>query len=195
MIWIYYLLYGGRRVVSQCLTGNLTVLSSICSGENDYIYITIIFPFWSVWSDITRRLVLPLNTRCFELFGGKSETECFNIIFLCIPCFVRDILVLHVSKPVVVQVHRCVTVKLTGCGFDSHSRTLNIYYFHFVVIVYQGKEGKQRHVEFRHLTRNASKIRRNFGHDSVVTGTECINTRFLSSLYLPCYKPCVRDTA
>ena len=53
MIWIYYLLYGGRSVVSQCLTGNLTVLSSIFSGENDYIF-DLYYYYFSVLVGLVR---------------------------------------------------------------------------------------------------------------------------------------------
>ena len=56
-----------------------------------------------------------------------------------------------------------VTVNATACGFDPHSRKLNIYlnlYFHFFALVSKQKCG----VDFCHLTRNPSKIRRKVGN-------------------------------
>ena len=57
-----------------------------------------------------------------------------------------------------------VTVKPTGCGFDPHSRWLNIYlnlYFHFFALV--SVEAK-RGVEFCHSIRNACRIRQKVGN-------------------------------
>ena len=47
------------------------------------------------------------------------------------------------------------TVKSTGCGFHPHSRN---------IFLRSGVEAK-RGVEFRHSTRNASRIRRKVGND------------------------------
>ena len=58
---------------------------------------------------------------------------------------------------------RGVTVKSTGCGFDPHSRRLNIYlnlYFHFFRSGVEVKRG----VEFCPSTRNASRIRQKVGN-------------------------------
>ena len=57
-----------------------------------------------------------------------------------------------------------VTAKLNGCGFDPHSRKLNVYlikfYFHFLRSGVEAKRG----VEFRHSTCNASRFWRKVGN-------------------------------
>ena len=50
----------------------------------------------------------------------------------------------------------------------------------------------ERGVEFRHSTRNASRIRWKVGNGCVLMGMECFNTRFPCSLCLLRY---VQDTA
>ena len=72
----------------------------------------------------------------------------------------KDVLVMYVWNYEV-------SLKSTGCGFDPLSRKSNIYlylYFHFVALV------AKRGVEFRHLTRTASRNGR----------TECLNTGFFA---------------
>ena len=68
------------------------------------------------------------------------------------------------------QGHQFVTVSSTGCGFNPHSRKLNVYlnfYFYFCCGV-EAKSG----VQFRDSICNAFKI-----HSE--NGTECLNTSFL----------------
>lgn len=73
-----------------------------------------------------------------------------------------------------------VWLKPTSCGFDAHSRRWNIYKYIFPFLCV-GEEAK-REVDFRHLTRNASRIRQKMGNEVLTLG----------SLFLPC---CVGDTA
>ena len=78
-------------------------------------------------------------------------------------------------------VAQSVTVKPTGCGFDSHSRRLNIYlnlYFHFFALV------SRQNAALSSATSNVMPPE--FGRK---WGTECLTLVFLC---LPC---CVRDTA
>ena len=65
---------------------------------------------------------------------------------------------------------RSVTVKLTGCGFDPHSRKRKIYlnlYFHFFALVWRLSAALSS------ATQHAMSAE--FGRK---WGTECVNTRF-----------------
>ena len=47
------------------------------------------------------------------------------------------VLTFKAQRPVVAQGHECVTVNVTGCWFDPHSKKINIYinlYFHFLLV-------------------------------------------------------------
>ena len=93
----------------------------------------------------------------------------FFLVLRCIPHIEQGrkrefgkILIISInikSRPVVAQ-GQSVSVKATGCEFDTHSRKLNIY---LNVYIRSGIKTK-RGVEFRQITRNASRIRRKVGN-------------------------------
>ena len=65
--------------------------------------------------------------------------------------------IIEASRGAVTQ---SVTVTLTGCGFDPHTKYLFTFIFSFLRFGIEAKRG----VEFRHSTRNASRIRQKVGN-------------------------------
>ena len=63
------------------------------------------------------------------------------------------------------------TLKSTGCGFDPPLEEINKLIFTFIFLFLRSGVEAKRDVEFRHSTRNASRIRQK-------VGTEFLNTRF-----------------
>ena len=70
--------------------------------------------------------------------------------------------------------HKRVTVKATGCGFDSHTRKWNIYYFHLFVLV------SRQSAALHSTIQNAMPP-----EFSGQWEKECRNTPFPESLLLP----------
>ena len=58
----------------------------------------------------------------------------------------------------------------------------------YLIFSFLRSGNKAKHdVEFHHLRSNPSRIRWKEGNGNVLMGTECLKTRFLGSLCLPCY--------
>ena len=75
-----------------------------------------------------------------------------------------------ILRPVVAQRHKCVTVNVTGCGYDPHSRKGNIYFnFYFLFIALESRQS----ATLRSATVHAMPPELGGKYE-----TKCFNTRF-----------------
>ena len=135
-----------RGAAAQSATVKLTGCGFDPHSRNEifiyiYIFITLLWCRGKAW-----RWVLPLNTQCLQNSAESGERSDLALGSLCLPCCVRDtawswfvIIFFNVVIVIVVKNKRPVwcrgASKVDCCGFNIHSRKLNIKYFHFFAIV------------------------------------------------------------